>query len=136
MEKRHTSGFRGTQRVSGLVYVVGFLPNLIWENAQTPLYFGYNGFYSHFTACLVAAVVDALAILQLYLLLAVYHRSLYWPMGAGPWQYLFLAFLGGLLAAWFEKWALHVGHAPCTCSPCRASPPAATHGAPAYCLLG
>ncbi|GAA4437033.1 hypothetical protein GCM10023188_30780 [Pontibacter saemangeumensis] len=109
MKKKHSASIRGTLRASGLVLLDGFLLNLIWENAQAPLYLDYSGFYSHLKICFVAAVVDALVILLLYLLLVAYNQNLYWPMGAGPWQYLFLTLLGGLLAVWFEKWALQGG---------------------------
>ncbi|MFD2512473.1 hypothetical protein ACFSRY_01230 [Pontibacter locisalis] len=108
MEKQHAAGIQDILRVSSLVLVVGFLLNLIWENAQAPLYEGYKGFYGHFWLCFVAAVVDALVILLLYLLFLVYSQHLYWPLAAGFWQRLLLVIAGVLLAVWFEKWALNV----------------------------
>ncbi|MBW7468750.1 hypothetical protein ABID22_003172 [Pontibacter aydingkolensis] len=105
MEKKHTASIRESLRVSGFVLVVGFLLNLIWENAQAPLYFEYKGFYSHFMICFVAAVVDALVILLLYLLFALFMHNLYWPLHAGVGQYFLLVFIGGVMAVWFERWA-------------------------------
>lgn len=63
----------------GYILTIGFRVNLIWENAQAPLYEGYNGFFRHFWVCLVAAVMDALVLLLLYFLLAAFSHSLYWP---------------------------------------------------------
>ncbi|MBF9252181.1 hypothetical protein I2I11_02640 [Pontibacter sp. 172403-2] len=98
--------WRSRYVLCGYVLVIGFLLNLIWENAQAPFYRGYNGFFAHFWICFIAAVVDALVLLLLYLLFAVLSHSLYWPLKAKLWQYGLLAFSGGLLALWFEKWAL------------------------------
>lgn len=92
--------------VCGFVLVIGFSLNLVWENAQAPLYKGYNGFSGHFWVCLVASVVDALVLLLLYTLFAVFNQRLNWPLHVKLWQYGLLALAGGLLAVWFEKWAL------------------------------
>ena len=106
MKRENKSNLKDLLLVCGAVLVIGFSLNLIWENAQAPLYRGYNGFSGHFWTCLVASVVDALVLLLLYTLFAVFNRSLYWPLIVRPWQYGLLALFGGLLAVWFEKWAL------------------------------
>ncbi|WP_157593602.1 hypothetical protein [Pontibacter actiniarum] len=94
--------------VSGAVLVIGFSLNLIWENAQAPLYQGYSGLFGHFWICFVASLVDALVLLLLYTLFAVFNHSPYWPLNAKLWQYILLSFTGGVIAVGFEKWALAV----------------------------
>jgi len=98
--------WRSRYVLCGYVLIIGFLLNLIWENVQAPFYKGYNGFFAHFWICFAAAAVDALVLLLLYILFAVSNQSLYWPLKVRLWQYGLLAFIGGLLALWFEKWAL------------------------------
>ena len=94
----------------GVVLVIGFSLNLIWENAQAPLYRGCNGFFRHFWTYLVASVVDALVLLLLYTLFAVFNQRLNWPLHVKLWQYGLLSLVGGLLAVWFEKRALAREH--------------------------
>ena len=103
------SNLKDLLQVCGFVLVIGFSLNLVWENAQAPLYKGYNGFSGHFWVCLVASVVDALVLLLVYTLFAVFNRRLNWPLHVKPWQYGLLALVGGLLAVWFERWALARG---------------------------
>lgn len=104
------TGNRTTRRtiyiLCGYILAIGFTVNLIWENAKAPFYKGYDGFFQHFGVCLVAAVVDALVLLLLYFLVAAFNHNLYWPLKVKLWQYGLLAFIGGVLAVWFEKWAL------------------------------
>ncbi|MDX5420879.1 MAG: hypothetical protein LPK14_01380 [Hymenobacteraceae bacterium] len=109
MAKEQATSLKSMLRVSGLVLAVGFLLNLIWENAQAPLYQEYRSFYESFSKCLLAAVIDALVTLLLYLLFALFYQNLYWLSSAGTRTYLLLLVLGALLAIWFEKWALLVG---------------------------
>lgn len=88
------------------VLVIGFLVNLVWENAQAFLYEGYGGFIEHFWTCLVASVVDALVILLVYLLLSLAYRDLFWPRRNSYARYAVVALIGGALAVGFELWAL------------------------------
>lgn len=91
------------------ILLIGFLVNLVWENAQAFLYAGYGGFESHFWICFVASVVDALVILLVYLLLALVYRNLHWPMHNTYVRYGAVALIGGALAIGFELWALWKG---------------------------
>lgn len=50
------------------VFIVAFALNLIWENAQAPLYQGYTSFGQHFWICLPASLWDAGYITIVYLL--------------------------------------------------------------------
>lgn len=89
-----------------LTLFIGFLTNLVWENAQAFLYEGYTGFLAHFMICLVAAVVDALVILLLYFFIAIIYRDIYWIQRWNWKPILLLIVLSGMIAIVFEKWAL------------------------------
>lgn len=49
----------------GLIALLGFVLNLVWENAQAPLYAGYTSFTDHFLTCLRATLGDAAIVLLL-----------------------------------------------------------------------
>lgn len=108
MKRDNKSNLKNPLQMCSIVLAIGFSLNLIWENAQAPLYKGYHKFFGHFWTCLVASVVDALVLLLLYTLFAVFNRSLYWPLNDKLWQYglLILISIGGLVAVWFDKRAL------------------------------
>lgn len=91
------------------ILVIGFLVNLVWENAQAFLYAGYGGFIEHFWVCFVASVMDALVILLVYLLLALAYKDAYWPRYDSYVRYAVVAAIGGALAVGFELWALETG---------------------------
>ncbi|WP_345157950.1 hypothetical protein [Pontibacter saemangeumensis] len=91
------------------ILVIGFLVNLVWENAQGFLYVGYGGFWEHFWVCFVASVIDALVILLVYLALALIYHDLYWPKHSTSVRYAVVALVGGALAVGFELWALATG---------------------------
>lgn len=91
------------------ILIIGFIVNLIWENAQAFLYTGYSGFKEHFWACFVASIVDALVILLIYLFFALYYKNLFWPRRNSLIRYTFVAVIGGALAVGFELWALEKG---------------------------
>jgi flagellar biosynthesis protein FlhB len=60
------------------IFIIGFLLNLVWKNAQAPLYEGYGSFWQHFMICFWASLVDAGVILLLYVLLAAWYRDFFW----------------------------------------------------------
>ena len=97
------------QRSQIYILAIGFLVNLVWENAQAFLYVGYRGFIEHFWTCFVASVIDALVILLVYLILALIYKDLYWPRRNTYVRYMVVALAGGTLALGFELWALTVG---------------------------
>ncbi|PRY13828.1 hypothetical protein CLV24_105198 [Pontibacter ummariensis] len=106
---------RGAVILSAWILAIGFLVNLVWENAQAFLYVGYGGFMEHFWICFVASVIDALVILLVYLVLALVYKDLYWPGHNTIVRYAVLALIGGALAVGFELWALAVGEWNYTC---------------------
>lgn len=96
-------------------FLGSFLLHLVWENAQAPLFQGYESFSQHFPICLKAtATGDMLFALVIYLVLALIHRD-WWCLN-NPKTYRLLAtwllpiIVGLLLAASFELWAVHVAH--------------------------
>lgn len=92
-----------------------FLLNLLWENAQAPLFQGYESFSQHFPICLKGAITgDMFFMLVIYLILTLVHRD--WWCLSNPKTYRhpatwFLPMIVGLLLATsFELWAIHVDH--------------------------
>lgn len=67
------------KKVLFLYFGSSFLLNLAWENAQAPLFGGYESFFQHFPICLRATLTgDLLMMLLLYSVLALVHRDLLW----------------------------------------------------------
>lgn len=91
------------------IFLIGFFTNLIWENAQAFLYEGYGGFIHHFMPCFIASIIDALVILLVYFLLALFYHDIYWPKHNRSLRYLVVVLIGGILAVGFELWALTKG---------------------------
>ena len=87
------------------IFIMGFLLNLIWENAQAPLYEGYTNFWDHFMMCFWASLVDAAVVLLLYCLLAVWYKDFYWVRYIKWESAAVLVLLGGGIAIGFEQWA-------------------------------
>jgi len=89
--------------------IIAFLLNLVWENAQAPLYAGYVGFWQHFSLCFWGTLGDVLIILFLYGLFALANRNAYWIQSWGVTSIVLLAFTGMILAILIEYYALSVG---------------------------
>lgn len=87
------------------VFIIGFLLNLVWENAQAPLYEGYTNFWDHFMICFWASLVDAAVVLLLYGLLSFWYKDFYWVQDLNWKSVAVLVFLGGGIAIGFEQWA-------------------------------
>lgn len=102
---RNTKG-RGAVTLSVWIFAIGFLVNLVWENAQAFLYVGYRNFIEHFWVSFVASVIDGLVILLVYLVLALLYKDLNWPRHNTFVRYAIVALVGGALAVGFELWAL------------------------------
>ncbi|MCJ8167129.1 hypothetical protein MKJ04_19975 [Pontibacter sp. E15-1] len=100
---------RGVIVFSAWIFAVGFLVNLVWENAQAFLYVSYGGFWKHFWVCFIASIIDGLVILLVYLVLALLYKDIYWPRHNMFVRYALVALVGGALAVGFELWALATG---------------------------
>lgn len=101
--------WKSVVKLSVWTLLVGFGLNLVWENAQAFLYDGYGDFVEHFWICFVAAVIDGLVVLLLYLLLTLIYQDLYWPRRNRKTRYAVAALIAGVLAVGFELWALKTG---------------------------
>ncbi len=96
-----------TQIIAPLA-VVSFILNLIWENAQAPLYAGYAGFVEHFPICLNATLGDVAMNLIVYAIIALIFRNPYW-IETMSWKSLLLAIaLGTLLGAGVEQFLIAI----------------------------
>lgn len=89
--------------------VTAFALNLIWENAQAPLYQGHNDFFRFFWMCSAAAVGDVAIVAGLYLALALHYRDWTW-YGVFSWSAVILTMAAGAsIAVAVEWWALGTG---------------------------
>jgi hypothetical protein len=88
------------------VFIAGFITNLIWENAQAPLYEGYESFSEHFLFCLVASIVDGAVIVGFYLVASLIRRNIFWLLNVTVKDIAILLILGMATAIAFEKLAL------------------------------
>lgn len=88
------------------IFAVGFILNLIWENAQAPLYKGYGGFQTHFSICFWASLLDAAIILLLTFLISFWRKSFDWIINMNWEETVVLMSFGGILAVIFEVLAL------------------------------
>ncbi|OGJ57891.1 hypothetical protein A3H90_04165 [Candidatus Peribacteria bacterium RIFCSPLOWO2_02_FULL_55_36] len=88
--------------------------HLLWENAQAPLYAGYESFGQHFWICFKATGGDLLFMFVIYVVLAVMHQDLFWIANRAVYAHsatwIIAVFIGMLLAVSFELWAIHVDH--------------------------
>lgn len=91
------------------IFAAGFVTNLIWENAQAPLYSGYEGFGQHLLFCLIASVIDGLAVVAFYFLITLIRRDSFWLLRIKSSDIVMLCLLGLFTAILFEKWALKTG---------------------------
>lgn len=92
-----------------------FLLHLLWENAQAPLFKGYESFAQHFPICLKAAATgDMLFTFAIYLALTAVHRDWHWlrlsQTYRHPATWILPPVIGILLAASFELWSVHVAN--------------------------
>ena len=111
------------------IFAVAFLLNLIWENAQAPLYQGYVSFWQHFWICLPASLWDAGYITLVYAAIALLKKDWNWFSKDRRFNVPLVAALGLLTASVVEldallknKWAysaamplvpiIHVGLTP------------------------
>jgi hypothetical protein len=91
------------------IAVISFLLNLVWENAQAPLYAGYVGFWQHFALCFWGVLGDVLIIAFLYGVLALGHKNWWWIKSWNTQSVALLAFIGMMVAILIEYLALSVG---------------------------
>lgn len=89
-----------------LIAAIGFLLNVIWENAQAPLYQGYENFWQHFLICLPATFGDVLILWGIYGALAFVYKDWLWPNDFKKNRLLVLVILSFAVGVAVEKYAL------------------------------
>lgn len=85
--------------------LVAFVSHGVWENAQAPLYAGYQSFSQHFGMCLYGTTVDVLITLIVLAFLWLLTKRL--PSTKGDW--FALAIIGFVIAVAIEQNALLLG---------------------------
>lgn len=92
-----------------LVFAAGFITNLVWENAQAPLYEGYESFSQHFVFCLAASAVDGAIVVLLYVLVFLIRKNMFWLLHSDMKDVGIIVIFGALTAIVFEIVALKNG---------------------------
>jgi len=83
---------------------VTFVLHIIWENAQAPLYAGYQSFSHHFSMCFVGTIGDVVITLSVLVFLWLLRKDV-----SRPADFLALAILGFVVAVVIEQHALLSG---------------------------
>ncbi|MEQ1866261.1 MAG: hypothetical protein ABL996_16610 [Micropepsaceae bacterium] len=86
--------------------VATLLLNVVWENAEAPLYGGYGGPLQHFWPCTIAATGDVLIVALLYAGVALRRWRTDWYLDRSLRGLILLVLLGGPAAVLLEWWAL------------------------------
>lgn len=82
---------------------IAFLLNVVWENAQAPLYQGYTNFWQHLSTCSIGALGDVVIILLIYVLIAAIRKNLAWAQSISR-EDIALSVLFGIAAAVGIEW--------------------------------
>lgn len=95
-----------------LYFSVAFIFHLLWENAQAPLYDGFESFVQHFGMCLYAtATGDMIFMAVIFVALAAAFADPDWLRRPGlvrhPATWALPLIIGPLLAVGYELWAIH-----------------------------
>jgi len=84
--------------------IITFLLHVIWENAQAPLYAGYESFSQHFSMCFVGTIGDVVITLSILAFLWLIKKDV-----SRPADFLALAIIGFIVAVVIEQHALLTG---------------------------
>ena len=96
-------------KILTLVVLLSAVLHLIWENAQAPLFVGYQSFWQHFWICLQAIPGDVVVTLLIYFLVAAWHRNVRWIERIGFPELAVVSIAGAATAVGLERYALGVG---------------------------
>jgi hypothetical protein len=92
-------------RYLSLLIVVSFALHIVWENAQAPLYAGYQSFFQHFQICFVGVIGDVLITLLVLGFVWLLKKDL--PNTRA--DFLTLTIIGFVIAITIEQNALLLG---------------------------
>lgn len=88
-----------------LSFIISFFTNLLWENAQAPLYVGYTSFWQHFSLCFLAAIIDGIIVTVVASASWFFRRKTQFGQ-LSILELLTLTFVGAVISTGIEKWAL------------------------------
>ncbi len=88
-----------------ILTIIAFLLHIVWENAQAPLYAGYQSFSLHFPVCFIGTVGDVV----ITLLVLAFLRLLKKDNLQTAADFMALAIIGFIIAVFIEQNALLVG---------------------------
>lgn len=94
------------RRSAWQVFLVGFLLNLAWESAHSPLYTCYNGFIAHFPLVFRASLGDAAYIIAVYLVFSWLKKDAGWFRKIQAVDIFALLAVGSAVAYGIERFAL------------------------------
>jgi len=92
-------------RYTAIITAAAFVLHLVWENAQAPLYAGYQSFSAHFPLCLMGAAGDVAVTLFVLAFMLLLKREI--PQTAR--DFIALAVIGFGIAVLIEQRALLSG---------------------------
>ena len=81
--------------------VVAFLLHVVWENAQAPLYTGYQSFSQHFSICLIGSLGDVIITRSVLAFMWLLKKDV-----AKTTDFVALAIIGFVVAVVIEQHAL------------------------------
>ena len=96
-------------KMLGIVYVLSFGLNLVWEMLQMPLFRGMDWSSASWTLCTVASLGDAAFSAAAYAVLALRHRDTTWVCRRDSRDVLLVIAAGGLMSTVGESMGLSLG---------------------------
>ena len=89
--------------------IVSFILHVVWENAQAPLFLGYESFFQHFILCLLGTIGDLVITLFVYILITLLKRDQNWLVSLDIRDLFVLTVTSFFVAVWIEQHALLFG---------------------------
>ena len=86
--------------------LTAFIPHLIWENAQAPLFAGYSSFGQHLPVCFLGTIGDVIFTGAVYLGIGLLKNDFAWIVRLNKKDILVLAAVGFFFALGIEWRAL------------------------------
>lgn len=99
---------RAGEALAGIVVFSAAL-YLLWENAQAPLYAGYQSFWQHFWMCLAVIPGDVTITVVAYLVVALWKKDFVWVTGMRFLDAAVAGIAATLVTGALERYSLAVG---------------------------
>jgi hypothetical protein len=98
------------KRFTFITLLLAFILNFSWEIIQGPLYTGFTYSISHIVFCGLASVADAVMVLLIYFVLALFYKDPLWIKNINFQRTLILIVIGGIGAILAEMRYLSNGN--------------------------